>query len=1203
MKMINLRKIKIKALSKTLSVLSFYFYKQKFNPYKSLYGIVFVFFGFSAQAQDKCKSLFTPEVFSKSMTENLELEREQKDLFHFYRASSFGDAKTHIKHNFNDLMEALANHSELSKEIFREQEITFGKRHYEAPSNLNNFIKRFTGLSGSLKSKLFYVSENLYFWQKLFGFNKSEQADFSNYLEDLLSAKERDYLADKSISYKERALFLYQVLDKAHKDRIKQGANVQSLSQVILDLVHTVGLGDPYYSALLKSKNAIDRLQALHKILDARDAMAIELGFEGHFLGLQETLGLSSPSSFSKKEDIYSMLRSIEKETLESSSSLVGSQTFRLRALSLQESPFRSCLGGSDCSSNTYFFKALDPNFTYWTLTDREHKSSGQITVVLGEAKDEKGESLKVGFVDKIQNVPTERVEPMLEGIRRSLEEKGYKLGLPQDVGNYNGLSNEQTTRDYVAKEINPKLERELLEFAPHENPYNFTSRFSRAYEKLPLYEFKAGSLEAKIDSGEIHRIQKAPEGLKMQDLFDQILSIRSSKKEEDQLRFIKQVELLYNLKVLSFEELRGDLMNWIKNKESSFKLRKLSLFTLIELYESLIEELLKTRHPTKKLYEESLKRRLSYDDIKALFSYFSEKEQKAIVGEMSNWVAGNHLKRNSFIQGLFMERQEIDSILKSEILKPIINASIKNLGPDVLMYAIKNTPAIAKLLIEKEIGIHSADIYMDTPLESAIMYNRPELVKLLIKKDVIFSVDNPLIHAIKYNQPGIAKFLIEKGIDINAVDSEGKNAFMYSIEKNQSEITKLLIEKGIDIHTVDAYGRNSLVYAIIHRQVKTAKLLVEKGINIHLVDSQGKNALMYAIQKRLPEMAKFLIEKGTDIYAIDSRGESALNYAIQYNQAETLKFLIEKGVDIHSIDLRRKNALMYAIERNQPEMVKLLLEKGADINSVNSKGESALIYAIRLNQDIIDINAVDSKYNETKIAKLLIQKGADIHVVDSSGKNALLYAIEKQLPEIAKLLIEKGADIHSNHLLINAVIYNQTAIAKLLIKRDIDIDAVNSYGANALMYAIKKQLPEIAKLLIEKGIDIDAVDSFGKNALVYAIQIKNLSIKPKIINLLIENDIDINTVDSKGKNALIYSLEYDEIEIAKLLIEKGADIHVVDSSGRNVLLYAIKRGNPKMAELLIEKGAEINAIDSYKQDISRFKKHYPDIMKMLEAK
>ena len=948
------------------------FYKQNFY----LCGIVFLFFSFSVQAQDKCKELFRIEAFSKSMTENLELGKDQRGLFDLYKASSFGEPKTSIKNSFDDLMDVLAEHPELSKELFREQEITFRKRHYESPESLNNFIKRFTGVYGSLKSKLFYVSENLYFWQKLLGFNKSDQKDFNEYLEDLLSAKERDYLADKSISYKERAVFLYKVLDKVRE--IKKDVDVQvvqRLSQIMLDLVHTVGLGNHYNSAMLKSKNAIDRLQALYKILSARDAMAIELGFEDHFLGLQSALGLSSPSSFLKTEDIYSMLRSIEKETLQSSSYLLGYQTFRLRALSIQESPFRSCLGGSDCSSNTYFFKALDPNFTYWTLTDKDHKSSGQITVVLGKAEDEQGKRLEVGFVDKIQNVPTERIEPMLEGIRRSLKEKGYKLGLSQNVGDHNGLSNEQTTREYVAKELNPKLERELLEFEPHENAYNFTNMFSRAYQEPELYEFKAGSLEVKIESGKIHQIQKASEDLKVQDLFDQILSLRSSKSEEDQIRFIKQVELLYNLKILSFKELRGDLMFWIKDKGLSLKLRKLSLFALIELYAV-------------------LEKKLSYEEIVDLFTLFSKEDQKTLMGEMSNWGSGNDLNRKDFIKGLFMEREDIHSILKSELLNPFINASVKNLKSHApLIWAIEYRPEMVELLIEKAVGIHWNVIELFIYI---INHGQADILKLLIEKGIdIHAVDsygeNALMYAVKNNFPEIVKFLIQKGIDIHAVDSFGHNALVYAIRNNSPEIVKLLIEKGIDINSVDVERQSVLMYAIENNQPKIAKLLISKGADIHVINSGGKNALMYAIKYNQEEIAKLLIETGIDIHAVDSFGANALVYTTITELLEITNLLIRKGIDIHAVNFFGKNALMYAIEHNAPKIAEMLIEKGIDIHAVDSNGKSALMYTM--------------EHDQAEIAELLIKKGIDIHAVDEDGKSALMYALESERPEIEKLL------------------------------------------------------------------------------------------------------------------------------------------------------------------------------------------------------
>ena len=964
--------------------------------YKSLVlygmGLVFIFSSFFLQAQNSCKALFTPEavskptahanktqaeqpltpeIFAESMTKNLELNKNQKDLFDFYKADYFGDSQTYLKYNFTDIMDTLEKYPELFKPVFKEQEITFEKRHYEPPESLNHFINRFTNLYNSQKGKLFNISKNLHFWKKILGFNKSDQEIFIKYLEQFLTKEDLDFLANTSISYKERAVLLYKVLNAMREDQIKKGKETQKLSQTMLDLVHTVGLGDPYSFKSLKSRNAIDRFRALTQILDAREGMAIELGFEGHFSQLQKSLGLSSPSSFSKKEDIYVMLKRIEKELYQSSSHVVDYQTFRLRALSMQESPFRSCLGGSDCSSNMYFFKALDPNFIYWTLTDKEHRSSGHITVVLGEAKDERGESLLVGFVDKIQNVPTEKIAPMLEGIRRSIEEKGYKLGLPKDIGYHNGLSNDIIISKYIDVEVNPNLKNKLLSFTPHENSYNFSNGYSRAYNQPALYEFQSDTLNltVKIESGEAHPTQKALENLKKQDLFKQLLYLRNSKKEEEQMSFIKQAGLLYDLKLLSFEELKQNLADNIKDKNLSFKLKKLSFFNLIELYESALKG-----------------KYIKYDEIIELLDEFSKSEQKALIGEMSNWAEGNNQNRKSFILGLYFRSstKEIISIFDSEILEPIIDINFK-----------------------------------------------------------VLNDRNLLMRAILENKPTVIKLMIKKGIDIQAVDSEGKNALMYAIEYNKLNFVKLLIEKGIDIQTVDSEGKNALMYAIKYNRRTLAKFLIEKSIDIQTVDSKGRNALMYAIKYNRRTLAKFLIEKGIDIQTVDSKGRNALMYAIKYNRRTLAKFLIKKGIDIQAVDSKGRNALMYAIKYNRRNLAKFLIEKGIDIQATNRFGENALILAI--------------EHNQPDLAKPLIEKGIDIHAVDKFGRNVLMLAIEYNQPDLAKPLIEKGIDIH----------------------------AVDKFGRNVLMLAIGYNQPDLAKPLIEKGIDIHVVDKFGRNVLM----------------------------------------------------------------------------------------------------------------------
>ena len=1190
-------------------------------------GIFFVFTPSLLQAQDKCKELFTPEAFAKSMTENLKLLRDQKDLFDLYRSSYFGDPKADIKRDYQDMMDVLEEHPELSKKVFREQEITFERKSYEVTESLKSLIEKFKAPYRTLSGKLFNVSNNLHFWKKILGFKREEE--FIKYFETFVSKKDIAFIDNKSISYKDRAVFLYKILNHIREDQIRKGKDIQRISQILLDLTHTVGLGDPYISRLIKSKNASERLEALHKLLSARDSMAIELGFEEHFSEMQKTLGLN-PSSFSKKENVYELLRQAEEELYQSPYQKINSQSFRVRALSLQESPFRSCLGGSDCSSNTYFLKALDPNFIYFTLTDQEHRSSGHITVVLGEARNKKGESLKIGFVDKIQNVPREKITAMLSAVRKSLEEEGYSLALPKDVGNENGLSNDMTTREYIEREVNPKLKEELLSFKPHESSYNFSNGYSRAYARLDLYKYESDLLDLEIKPGKRRSVQTVSKLLNKESLFDQVLLLRDSKKEEDQIRFISYVSLLLDLKILSFEYLKFYLEGKIKNRSLSLSLRKPAFFNLIELHES-------------------LEKNLRYEEIEGFLSEFSKEEQKILIGEMSNWIRGNNVKRRDFIIGLLFaeERPEEDriSILNSELLKPLININMKDpSSSNALMWAIRNNQlAFAESLIKKGVDIHSMNPAGESAFIHAIKYNYPAIAKLLIERGIdIHAVDlagiNALMYAVSYNQKELAELLIERGIDIHAVDRDGKNALMYAVSYNQQilfklftqketdafpfkildpYLAKLLIERGIDIHAMDSRGYNALIYAIKYNQIALAELLLEKGIDLNAVNPVGMNALMYVINFGQPVFAKFLIEKGIDIHAVDKDGKNALLHAIENNHTDLVKLLIERGIDIHAVDWRGDNALIYAIKYDQIALVELLLEKG--INVLNSKGKNPLIKAIADHRSEIaklliekDLDGLYSdnqnallhaiKYNQADTAKLLIERGIDIHKLDSRGQNALIYTIKRNQAEIAKLLIERGIDIHvvdffGKNTLMLALENNRPAIAELLIERGIDIHAVDSEGQNALIYAIKNNQKAIIELLIERGIDIR---DLGDSLIMSVTRGYRAFTK-----FLIESGADINAMDSDSRNALMYAVSYGHTDLVDLLIEKGIDLNAVNKEGRNVLMLDLMKKHPIFGSLLIEKGIDIHAVDSFGKNALMYaiENNQTELVQLLKSK
>ena len=241
--------------------------------------------------------------------------------------------------------------------------------------------------------------------------------------------------------------------------------------------------------------------------------------------------------------DLAALLKDSEKGLKKIQTKL---KQFMVRSLSLVESPFRSALG-ADCSSNNYFEKAMDPNFYYFTTTYADGSSTGHLTIVLGTARGELGTARgeKVAMLDKVQNIPTEELPAILETARRSLLTKGYLLGIPEDLGDHNGLSNDFGIRDFVQKKLGAYTgsSETLRGFRPHSNRYEFANMYSRAYLNLPIrilnkYPIEPNSATISIEEVPIPK-PASLEGAKISSLLENTYQMRKGS-DQDKVRYIQ---------------------------------------------------------------------------------------------------------------------------------------------------------------------------------------------------------------------------------------------------------------------------------------------------------------------------------------------------------------------------------------------------------------------------------------------------------------------------------------------------------------------------------------------------------------------------------------------------------------------------------------------------------------------------------------
>lgn len=184
------------------------------------------------------------------------------------------------------------------------------------------------------------------------------------------------------------------------------------------------------------------------------------------------------------------------------------------------------------------------------------------------------------------------------------------------------------------------------------------------------------------------------------------------------------------------------------------------------------------------------------------------------------------------------------------------------------------------------------------------------------------------------------------------------------------------------------------------------------------------------------------------------------------------------------------------------------------------------------------------------------------------------------------KELLANGADVNAVEEnegctpLLVAATHDQTAIAKMLIKKGADVNKADPEGRTPLLMAAAAGNFEIARLLVNHGANVNAVteDSFP---LIIAAAKGNL----EIVKLLIENGANVNATSKDGCTPLLEAITCRQTEIAELLITRGADVNqTFEEDGRvktNPLLSAAAEGNLEIVKLLVENGAQINCKDN----------------------
>lgn len=875
------------------------------NPIRQQFTLLLIAFGIGGPAHTAniCRQAHHPsltpildqlQTFAKGTVPDLR-DPVQATLFHLYRLRYMGDPTTQLHAETTaQIATFLQAHPELDKSSFQSVSVDLAAP-VALPEKAARLIQQTKQSSVMIFGKIIQIEANSGFWNKIFEnvpspasteskglfgtlaqtvVDKSKQA-FGTRWKEFLPEPLLTEIASSDKNNQQKAILLFRHLQKLRTDAIEKNggetAALKALSQVMVDLIQTMPFSSKETVEMLKADNAAVSFQVFDSLLRQRDHLSQELGFK-NFAHLLSSLEIKHPSALSlPNEKFMAVWNEIHSEGVARLQKELMNTTFTVRQLSLAESVFRSCLGGNECSSRTYPEKALDPNYIYFTATDSDFHSDAHITVVLGTGQIN-GERQKIAFIDKIQNVPAERIAPMIEGVRRSLAENKYLLAASKETDDsHSGLSNSPSTRAFFKRFVDLEDRPEVRDYRPHTHGYNFQSSHSTRYSRaenpqltmLILGPIETSNVQLQVQAASEFRPARSSE-LDLRQLAKDSYRLKDGS-DQDKVVYIKTQDVLKGLGLRDpgYKELS---FRWLGSPEISFAIKKQIILTsepnqILALADTKLSETEKPRFFTAVVSSPFYRKMIGVENIYR----FLEDHPEYMRQISSESLAGFSLQKI-----LRLELNELFAVAVEAPGAKINQASGKTGNTAVHVAAKSGSVEKMQKLVEKNADFSVINHEGRTPLMRSLIGKQTEMSLYILEQPGELNLDQvdvdghtALSYAIKYGQIAVIHPLIRRGASAEFRNLYGvveSNALFESIRQENAEALKAVIAAQVlPLDGLDSKGFTPLMRAAMAGQEELVRILLAAGASKDLTSPNGNTAVKLA-QKRGYEMIARLL-------------------------------------------------------------------------------------------------------------------------------------------------------------------------------------------------------------------------------------------------------------------------------------------------------------------------------------------------------
>ncbi len=458
---------------------------------------------------------------------------------------------------------------------------------------------------------------------------------------------------------------------------------------------------------------------------------------------------------------------------------------------------------------------------------------------------------------------------------------------------------------------------------------------------------------------------------------------------------------------------------------------------------------------------------------------------------------------------------------------------------------------------------------------------------------------NDTLFRAAERGDVKAAEEFIKAGVDINERNSDGRSPILLAVMYNKAEMVRLLIRSGADIKTPYRFGESLLHVAINRDSDMAMKELIDAGVNIDARNEKGETSFFIGASLGR-KSTSILLNAKADVNARNNDGQTPLISAAVLCNLESIDMLLKSGADVNATDLHGNTALTNAAGIIHTRMISFKVNEERVTATVNKLLNAGANIKAKIQHEGADALLLASREGHTEVVKLLIKAGANVNIKTTiDGYTPLIEAAKGGHKDVVKLLLTAGADPkRKDRIGRNAAMWSTDypEIVALLGGKPITVKPYQTDVSPEQRKQAEKTLfdlgyrdftestfvmsahngdVEAAKAFLAYGLRIDSKDSRDHTTtpLLAASMTHN---SPELGIFLIKSGANVNVMDENGSTPLIWASQKCQMtELVKALIEAGANVNAKSAGGATPLMMAEIFKCSENFKLLKKKGAK----------------------------